>query len=433
MHNFKALIVEPSPVFQQILQQVLEEQGYESLFVNSGKEAQTMILSDTFDIMCVAMELKDMSGTELCKVIRKSDDDSSTLPIIMITTKEDSSVLQQVMNAGATEVFQKTALHKFSSFLTNLTLSRNLDKKATGHILYIEDSKAQSQLIRALLEEIGHKVTHFTHAEDALAHFNKENYDLVLTDVFLEGKMTGMDLVREIRVYKEYSTIPILAMSALDDASRKLELLRCGANDYISKPIINEELAVRAQNLIKTKRLIDTLEKQQQHLREVAMKDQLTNLYNRHFLMEMAPKKITSSHLHNTNISMLVIDLDHFKLVNDTHGHATGDVVLETVSAQILKSCQEEDIACRFGGEEFILLLSQCDLDLAMKKAEALRASIERLKPADLIVTASIGVSSLHLKDNTDDLGSLFARADQGTYIAKNQGRNQVTPVNTLQ
>jgi len=426
MNNYKVLVVEPSNVYQLILQQLLEEHGCSSLFTKTGKEAIELVELSTFDLICVAMELSDMTGSQLCQKIRSIDGYSQTIPVIIITTNENNATLENALRAGATEIFHKNALSKLAHFLRHQAFNKNYSNHATGNILYIEDSPSQSALVIATLSNQGHSLNHFSRAEDALEAFAQEPYDLVLTDIFLEGTLTGLDIVKTIRNDENNNKIPILAMSAINDTQQKLELLRSGANDYVEKPVIQEELVVRTQNLITSKKLLDTLEKQQAHLQEIAMKDQLTGLFNRHFMMEAGPKTIRQAHRHQYALSMLVIDLDKFKLINDEHGHATGDVVLESIGTTLLNQCREEDIACRFGGEEFVLILPHCNLDNAEIKAEEIRAIIEKSKPAGLLVTPSIGVSSLFISDDKDTIASLFSRADHGTYQAKANGRNQV-------
>ena len=273
---------------------------------------------------------------------------------------------------------------------------------------------------------MGMSVEHHTSAGSAYNAFISNKYDLVLTDLVLEGDETGRNLVQKIRVDTAYDNVPIIVISGLESSSHRIDLLKEGANDYVSKPVINDELMVRVQNLIKTKKLIDYVNEQQDHLRELAMKDQLTGLYNRHFLMEVGPKRIKEAYRHEYGLSLLMIDLDRFKWINDNHGHAVGDEVLSEVGALLKNHCRQDDLAARFGGEEFILILGHCDKDSANAKAEEIRLAIENLKPASLDLTASIGVASLE-NDSEEDLAGLFARADEAVYQSKEKGRNQVT------
>lgn len=426
MERLKALVVENSTVYQSILQQLLNSHGFTTLCVKSGQEALDLIEFNSYDQVCLAMTLADISGIELCKKIRALPDASAqNVPISMITAEEDKAVLQSAMRAGATHIFSKRNLQPFDQYLDHRAFSNELTKAQTGHVMYLEDSESQSMHGIALLESHGYSVTHFKRAEDVLPHLNDTNYDLVLTDVILDGNMTGLDLVKRIREDEELSNLPVLALSAAEDGARRLELLRLGANDYITKPVVDDELLLRVQNCLKTKKLIERLQDQQIHLQNLAMKDQLTGLYNRHFLMEVGPKRISEAHRHKQPLALLVIDVDKFKRINDNHGHSTGDAILSGLADVFQTNCRNEDIASRFGGEEFVLLLTRCGLADAEKKAENLRQKIEKLCPSNLTVTVSIGVTAL-LDDQSDNLAKLFDRADRATYMAKEQGRNRV-------
>lgn len=153
------------------------------------------------------------------------------------------------------------------------------------------------------------------------------------------------------------------------------------------------------------------------------MTDQLTNLYNRHSLFDIGPKYLCDAKRHEFPVSLVVIDLDHFKNVNDTHGHATGDDVLKSIGHVLKEQCRTEDFVARFGGEEFVMLLSHCDIDFAVTKAENLRKEVEAAQAAGLTITASLGVAAM---DENDDFNSLFEKADKAVYEAKETGRNKV-------
>ena len=161
---------------------------------------------------------------------------------------------------------------------------------------------------------------------------------------------------------------------------------------------------------------------------KLALTDHLTGLYNRHSLNDIGPKYISNAHRHKTPLSLFVIDLDHFKNVNDTYGHGVGDIVLQAVSAVLQDVCRTEDIVARFGGEEFIMMLTNCDINHALEKGEKLRAAIESCKPEDLVITSSIGAAELIEGDSFE---TLFNRADQAVYEAKDTGRNKVVAAKT--
>lgn len=155
------------------------------------------------------------------------------------------------------------------------------------------------------------------------------------------------------------------------------------------------------------------------------MRDQLTGLYNRHFLMETAPKKMSEAIRHSLSLSLVVMDVDHFKRINECEGQAVGDVVLTEIGALLKEQVRAEDLAVRFGGQEFVLLMSHCNERGAVAKAERLRAALEALQPQGLWVTASFGVAQLN-HDKGGDFSRLFTEADKAVYCAKEAGRNKV-------
>ena len=256
--------------------------------------------------------------------------------------------------------------------------------------------------------------------------FDGNDYDLVISDIFIEGKLTGADIVEAIRKSgSKKSRTPILAISGQGDTDMRINVLRKGANDFITKPIQHEEFCARINNLIALKKLFDQVDEQQKKLFDLAMTDQLTGLYNRHSLTEMAPKYISDAKRHRFELSLLVIDLDHFKNINDSYGHATGDVVLSEIGRLLNQACRKEDFAARFGGEEFVMLLSHCNANHALEKAELIRQQVEALMPAEIKITASIGVASTG-QDHNMKFNTLFEEADKAVYQAKHSGRNQV-------
>ncbi len=156
----------------------------------------------------------------------------------------------------------------------------------------------------------------------------------------------------------------------------------------------------------------------------MATHDQLTGLYNRHYLFHSAQKKIARSIRHQTPVSLAMMDIDHFKLVNDRHGHPMGDAILQSVASLLEKQSRKEDIVARFGGEEFIILFDHTELQSAERKAEDLRQLTEQLKPEGLSVTMSFGV--VELQSDNNHIDDMIKRADEALYLAKEAGRNRI-------
>jgi len=192
--------------------------------------------------------------------------------------------------------------------------------------------------------------------------------------------------------------------------------------------VVEEEVVARVSNLISNKQLFDQVRAQRRHLYELAMIDQLTGLYNRNSLSEFAKKAFAEANRHDFPLSLILIDIDHFKHINDTHGHLTGDEVLASVGEMLKQSCRSEDFAVRFGGEELMLILPHCDLENAINRAEELRLALEELNPGGIHLTGSLGVTSRPLGREVS-MEDLFRVADVAVYQAKESGRNQVVPI----
>ena len=238
--------------------------------------------------------------------------------------------------------------------------------------------------------------------------------------------MTGVGLVRAVRQLPgPIGRVPILAVSGFQDAARKVELLRLGANDYVSKPVHEEEFSARIRNMVHLARLLQEAETQRDHLRRLAMTDQLTGLYNRHYMAEVASKRVPEALKRGIAVSMIVLDLDHFKKINDTHGHDVGDVVLAETAAMLRECCRGGDIAARAGGEEFVIVLINRDAASAAGFGEQIRARLEALRPGGLLVTSSVGEGTVP-KGSVAGFNTLFKAADEATYDAKGGGRNRV-------
>lgn len=420
----RALIVDPSTTVRTILRAHLKNLGVEVLMEDSGTAAKPHLQGDPLDFICVSMYLDDMRGIEFAEEVRRKPEFDNT-SIIMITTEENREILSSALKAGVTEIFRKEDLIKMGQYLAAL-IERKQVFRLQGQVLCVDVNPVMAQTSKGNLQKMGLDVELYTSGDEALQRFTSEDFDLVMTNLYLESNLSGLGLVRSIRERKDdLRHTPILVFSDHEDSAKKLEVLQLGANDFVLQPILQEELTARVTNLIRNKKLFDKVREQQERLMQLAMTDQLTSLYNRHYLFETAPKRIAEAQRHNFSISLVVVDLDKFKNINDTHGHAVGDIVLSE-SAKLTKSlCRAEDIVARFGGEEFILLLSHCDLEQAKSKAEEIRSELELLTPHGLTVTASLGVSAMP-EGGLYEFRDLFSAADEAVYSAKDNGRNQV-------
>jgi diguanylate cyclase (GGDEF)-like protein len=215
----------------------------------------------------------------------------------------------------------------------------------------------------------------------------------------------------------------------MNDRDLKIKGLQQGASDYITKPFDPEELVARVKVHLKIKNLQDDLKRTNELLLELSNTDHLTGLFNRRYLMEALEKEVQRSVRKGGNLSLIMLDIDHFKQVNDTYGHLQGDIVLQKVSVQLQKELRSYDVAARYGGEEFIAVLPDATIKEAAFVADRVRMSIQKAKfsgaLSKLSLTVSLGVALFSPESNTS-VDGFIKLADDALYRAKSGGRNRV-------
>ncbi|MFA6014797.1 MAG: diguanylate cyclase [Gallionellaceae bacterium] len=416
------LIVEPSRTVAFTLSTLFGKYGFESRVARSGQEALEMLKGNRIDLLCFTFELGDMDGIEFF-VSAKAHKLVHHQPGLMFSSTPRKSVINRALMAGVTECFAKRHLAQLELFVERFAASHQVC--INGKVLLVEDSMSSAMFYRQVLERMGLQIEHCKSAEEAIVKISAgERFDLVVTDYILAGAQTGFSVIRAVREsFGKKALTPILAISSFDDIARKVEILRNGANDFVGKPVVAEELEVRVFNMLKMQKLMSRLESQHEVMKDIAMRDTLTSLYNRYHLNEISPRLIAEAHESGQSLSLMVIDADHFKEINDTHGHKTGDEVLQQIAKALQGICRSDDLLARIGGEEFVVILPNIGLAEATARGAATRARIESLNPCGISVTASIGVAALHKGETYDEL---FQRADSAMYRAKTEGRNRV-------
>lgn len=283
-------------------------------------------------------------------------------------------------------------------------------------ILVVDDVPTNIQALAFLLKE-DYTVKVATGGARALEVASQDPIpDLILLDVQMPD-MNGYDVLRLLRENNDTAKIPIIFVTGKDSTQEEEYGLELGAVDYITKPIHPSIVKARVKTHI-------TLKQQHDELIRLAIHDQLTGLHNRHYLSEILSRKVSKSKRHNEALSVIMADIDHFKNVNDTYGHLTGDLILKAVANVIGEGARKEDIAARFGGEEFVLVLDNCTENDALIKAEAMRSKIEALNTEGIRVTASFGVAQMD--EHAIRYEDVLKNADSALYVAKEEGRNRV-------
>jgi len=426
------LLVESSRFHQIMISQIFNNEGLIVHIAHDFASAMAILTKESMDFVCTAYRLPNgTDGIELAKYIRITPK-SKDIPVILLTSNKIDNSFDYAYTSGVTEIYSRSDINELSKNLKySIQRKRN---ELNARVLFVEDSKTTSAILKRQMEAMKMSVAHFQSADKALHSFKKSSkeYDIIITDLLVEGSLNGMGFIREIRkIYPDRSKLPILVISGHDDITRRIELLGMGANDYIVKPIVEEELNARLSNLVTTKQLFDQVKIQQEQLFQLAMTDQLTGLYNRHSLTQLLPKYFSHSIRHSNPLSVIVMDIDHFKHINDTYGHSKGDDVLRKFAELIKFNFREEDLVARYGGEEFVIIMAHSAKEYAVNKAEKLRKYMESNKVEGLTITISIGVTSA---DSNSSFDYMFNQADSALYHAKEHGRNQTItyPVDTV-
>lgn len=285
-------------------------------------------------------------------------------------------------------------------------------------VLICDDSPINVEILAACLED-EYELVKAHNGDECLKHLDAKKSclpDLILLDVEMPG-MDGYEVCKQIKSNEQTESIPVIFVTARQAEQDEEAAFNAGAVDYIPKPIRPTIVTHRVNTHV-------TLKRQRDLLKDMAVHDQLTGLYNRYILLDLGKKKFSESIRHDRPMSLLILDIDKFKLVNDNHGHLTGDAVLRAVAKFLNKAIREEDLVARYGGEEFVVLLDRCTISDALDKAEALRAGVEALKPNGLTVTISIGAAECASEETS--FSDLLERADTYLYKAKTTGRNKV-------
>lgn len=423
MQKLNALVVDPSPGFCDKAREILEPVGFEVDVAQDGYQGLSRAQAERYRLVCCSDSLADIGGSEFCGQLRAIKGYEFAAVLIM-AEQDNAKMLKQALLAGATDIFSKHDSRELEIYVERL--AERETRQLSGRVLFIEDSQVLQTIIVDLLTDMGLDVDAYTHAEGAWEAFRGGDYDLVITDIMLEGMMSGISLVRKIRRLRDESgNIPIIATSGFDNLSRKIELFHLGVNDFISKPVVREELRQRVYNHITSYQNIRELRSQQQSLYSLAMLDELTQLFNRHALREFAGKYFSEAYRFQRDLSIAVLDVDHFKFINQEYGFEKGDEVLASLGTWFKRHLRDEDMIARWAGEEFVLILPSYDAYTAKTQLQRMQSRLEKFKPANLRITLSIGVASIR-HDHKDTLSSAFEMADRAMYQAKMAGRNCV-------
>ena len=297
-------------------------------------------------------------------------------------------------------------------------------------VLLVDDSRQAREAIKAALAGL---FSVFIEAEDGLAaikSFVEEKPGFIITDIEMPS-INGYRFISTIRNMDDGRDVPIILLSGTKDSlKKKLTGFNLGASDFLMKPFENEELIARVKSLLRVRNLMEELKEKNSLLEKLAITDELTGLNNRRHFFESTHSQMALGLRHHFKIACLLMDIDHFKKINDTYGHMAGDEILRKLGS-LLKACKREgEILARFGGEEFVMCLFNTDSESAMLAAERFRRLVSEHDFSNvaqgLKITLSIG-AAVWPQENVTSIDELVKAADKALYKSKSLGRDRVT------
>ncbi|SIT59897.1 Response regulator PleD (Includes: Diguanylate cyclase) [Mesorhizobium prunaredense] len=449
----RILVVDDIPANVRLLEVRLLAEYFEVLTATNGLDAIETCENGKVDVVLLDVMMPDMDGFEVCRRL-KSDPATSHIPVVMITALDQVSDRVRGLEAGADDFLTKPVndlqlMTRVKSLVRLKTLTDELRLRAsttrnigieellsrnfasadtTPKVLLIDERKSSFERVQKMLRGSAD----LDIATDPHAGFFQAA-DTPYECVMISTGFADFDPLRlcsQLRSLDRTRFVPIILLAEQGEEGRIVRGLELGINDYLMRPIDQQELTARLRTQVRRKRYNDQLRASVTQTIEMAVTDALTGLHNRRYLDSHLQTLFDRAVARRRPLSVMITDLDRFKTVNDAHGHDGGDEVLREFARRLRKNVRGIDLACRFGGEEFVVVMPDTDGAVAEKVAERIRAEIAQMPFAvgqdgkTVEVTVSVGVSSV-LK-GVDSVAGLMKRADLALYEAKSAGRNRV-------
>ena len=290
-------------------------------------------------------------------------------------------------------------------------------------ILIVDDTIANLDVLVELLD--AYDVIDATNGKDALEIVKEEKVDLILLDIMMP-EMDGYEVCKRLKSNEKTKDIPVIFITAKTDEESIAKAYDVGGSDYVRKPFLPKELLSRIKKELKLQDIM-------QELKLLALTDSLTKLYNRRFFIDASQTFLEVAKRENSPLSLLMIDIDKFKNINDTYGHQIGDEIIKLLAKIMLEGERKSDMSCRYGGEEFVILLPNTSLQEAQYVAQKIKNRVESShfktpEQDEVTFTISIGIATVNLVDEIN-IEKMLKRADDALYEAKEKGRNQIRTV----
>jgi two-component system cell cycle response regulator len=451
----RVLVVDDVPANVKLLEARLSAEYFDVITATNGPDALAICERGECDLVLLDVMMPGLDGFEVCRRLKTSPT-THHIPVVMVTALDQPSDRVRGLEAGADDFLTKPvidiALIARVRSLTRLKMVtdelrmraitskeigiQNPEREAVadsgrgGRVLVVDDRPSSYERMVATLSQ-EHTVEIETDPSAGLFRAAEGHFDLLIVSLNLEN-FDGLRLCSQVRSLERTRNLPILAISDADSNARLVRGLEIGVNDYLIRPVDKNELLPRVRTQVRKKRYTERLRDNVQLSIEMAITDALTGLYNRRYMETHLGALVEQAAGKSKPLTLLVLDIDHFKAINDTFGHDVGDDVLREFALRIRKSIRGIDLACRYGGEEFVVVMPETDMAVATMVAERLRRRIAsepfsiQQGARTLEVTISIGIAALKRRD--DKAAQILKRADEALYRAKRDGRNRVVP-----
>ncbi len=449
----RVLVVDDVPANVKLLEAKLSAEYYEVITAVNGQQALEVAEAEMPDIILLDVMMPVMDGFTACRKL-KENARLRHIPVIMITALDQPSDRVQGLLSGADDFISKPIKNNplFPRVRSLIRLKMMTDELRArditgqnlgladlpnwedssdimGRILIVDDQARSSARISNALNEAGHDAQVVDDSSEALRLAKAGSFDLIIVSLSMRN-YDGLRLCSQFRTAEETRTVPLLIIVEDPEDSRLARGLDMGINDYLVRPIESNELFARVRTQLRWHRYEEKLRHNLHLSLQMAVTDGLTGLHNRRYMETHLQILTERAKQEYRPISLLMIDIDFFKNINDAHGHDVGDKILKQFAVGISRNIRGIDLACRFGGEEFVVIMPETDMAIASLVAERIRQYTETFSfdvggASPVAITTSIGVTSLIGDGDTPE--TILKRADEALYRAKNEGRNRVS------
>jgi two-component system cell cycle response regulator len=445
----RVLVVDDVEANVKLLEAKLSSEYFEVLQAYNGRTALEIADAELPDVILLDVMMPRMDGFEVCRQL-KANRRTADVPVVMVTALSDVGNRLRGLEAGADDFLTKPvndialfarvrSLVRLKRMMEELRVREGIcgrfgdgdapvaDDTGPARILIVDDDQFSVARVMETLRPVADTVIGAADCAEAQSLLCAET-ELIIASLSIPGS-DALRLVSHCRSNEAFRHLPILLIAEDRDLPRLAKGLDLGANDYLIRPVDRNELLARTTTQVRRKRLQDRLQASYRRSLSLALTDELTGLYNRRYLFAHLEDLMQRVREDGISAAVLLFDIDHFKQVNDTHGHPAGDDVLRELAARTMYSLRSVDLVARLGGEEFLVVMPETDLSIAAAVAERLRAAVARepfaLKTGhNLSVSISIGVTAA--SGPGDEPERILKRADIALYSAKARGRNCV-------